>query len=230
MSGTDNRHHPQRGRLYGRRTTINAFCSAREKTDVAIHELRIGCPMFRACRYGMRMDCANRICHSGAAVIVVQSTSNVRPDISGYSDQSGGSSDTYHPSGVFSARTLIQDADIASRSQQGRSIVSIDFTASKGNAIFGNSHTLQAASLRLLPVIRPDITGVTTGAFIRNGSQNSVPAGAFSYIESYDAKVQGYSHGYWASPISFDARRANSAYSRERVQPSAIRLAAIIKS
>lgn len=76
------------------------------------------------------------------------------PDISGYSDQVGGSDDAYEPSGVFSNVELVKGYNIAFAPKSDATIVGLTFTASKGNGLFGKSQTIQMASVRLLAIIK----------------------------------------------------------------------------
>ena len=75
------------------------------------------------------------------------------PDIEGYSDQTGGSNNSYEPSGVFSHNNLLHGQGIATTSDPNATIVGLNFKASKANALYKGS-TLQTASLRLLAIIK----------------------------------------------------------------------------
>ena len=83
----------------------------------------------------------------------VKVTNNVRPDIEGYSDQTGGSNNNYEPSGVFSNNNLVQGQGIATTPDPNSTIVGLNFKASKANALYKGS-TLQTASFRALAIIK----------------------------------------------------------------------------
>ena len=76
------------------------------------------------------------------------------PDISGYSDQTGGSDDKREPSGVFSNVELAKGYDMALTPKKDYTVVGLVFKASKGNGLFGRSQTIQMASSRLLAIIK----------------------------------------------------------------------------
>ena len=76
----------------------------------------------------------------------------------------------------------------------------------------------------------PDIGGHTVGALVRNGTISDRPAGAFDYGETYDARVAG-GPSFWASVLCFSAQKSDSTYgSSSTVQPSSLRLMAIIRT
>ena len=73
--------------------------------------------------------------------------------LEGYSDQTGGSNNSYEPSGVFSHNNLLHGQGIATTSDPNATIVGLNFKASKANALY-KGNTLQTASLRLLAIIK----------------------------------------------------------------------------
>lgn len=127
-----------------------------------------------------------------------------------------------YPTGAFGyAETY--SAEVAGGSDFWASVLT--FSAKQSSSTYGRSNAVQPASLRLLAIIRPDITGsfdgdlavtVGDGCFLAQNHQPYTPV---------STSKEGF-HG-----VSFVASRSNAVYSKsETVQMASIRLLAIIKA
>ena len=76
------------------------------------------------------------------------------PNITGYSDIGGYSGKVSQPSGCFTHNLLADNYNLSPNVDQTAQLISFSFDASRSNAIYGKSNTVQPPAIKLIPQIK----------------------------------------------------------------------------
>lgn len=104
----------------------------------------------------------------------------------------------------------------------------ITFAASRSAATFGRSATVQPSAVRLLAIIRPDITGgFGDVVWTRTVRGAHIVGATISQSVNRNVTNEGSEYVGW---VDFQASKSASIYGGSTVQPASVRLMPIIKA